>query len=96
MIDIRKFTSTISDPVYILRSALYKTISQEAQFMQGNILDFGCGTKPYKSLFTIAKSYVGLEIQSSGNKRPDSVVDFFYNGKKFPFKTKVSMLFYHY
>lgn len=77
--------SIIINPVYIIRNGLYKSISNIAPNIRGDILDFGCGSKPYESLFVNAKSYVGVDIEVSGHNHRDSKVDYFYNGKTLPF-----------
>lgn len=43
-------------------------IEKEAKYINGDVLDVGCGDKPYKSAFVNAKSYTGVD-------RP-SVIDF--------------------
>ena len=70
---------------YILRDGLYKSILSFAPGVEGNVLDFGCGSKPYESIFTNATSYVGVDIEVSGHVHQNSKVDIFYDGKKLPF-----------
>lgn len=77
--------SIIINPVYIIRNGLYKSISNIAPNIGGDILDFGCGSKPYESLFENAKSYIGVDIDVSGHNHKESKVDYFYDGKKLPF-----------
>jgi hypothetical protein len=72
-------------PVYIIRRGLYRGILKMAPKIVGNVLDLGCGSKPYESLFINAKSYVGVDIKLSGHNHKDSKVDFFYDGKVLPF-----------
>ena len=72
-------------PRYIVRNGLYKAILQLALTLQGDILDFGCGSKPYESLFAHARSYVGVDIKSSGHDHRESKVDVFYDGRTLPF-----------
>lgn len=78
--------SIIINPAYIIRNGLSKIISNFAPAIKGHILDFGCGSKPYESLFQNAKSYTGLDIEVSGHDHKDSKVDYFYDGKRLPFK----------
>ena len=40
-----------SNPFYILRRRLYQNILLNAKFISGNVLDYGCGTSPYQTLF---------------------------------------------
>lgn len=75
----------ITNPLYIIRNGLYKSILSMAPEIKGNILDFGCGSKPYESLFVNASSYIGVDIEISGHDHRNSKVDFFYDGKTLPF-----------
>lgn len=49
------------------------------------MLDFGCGRKPYKNLFTVDK-YVGVDVEVSGHPHKNSEVDIFYDGVTLPFE----------
>ena len=71
----------LTSSIYIVRKGLYTSILRLAPKIEGNVLDFGCGSKPYESLFTNAKSYVGVDIKISGHDHKDSKVDFYYDGK---------------
>ena len=55
-----------------------------APMMYGRLLDVGCGTKPYRKLFSAVNDYVGLEIDSA-ESRVAKRADYFYDGNKFPF-----------
>jgi SAM-dependent methyltransferase len=77
--------SIIFNPLYIIRRGLYKAIADSAPSVGGDILDFGCGSKPYESLFKKARSYIGVDIEVSGHNHKESKVDYFYDGKKLPF-----------
>jgi SAM-dependent methyltransferase len=46
------------------------------------LLDVGCGTKPYRSLFTV-QEYLGLDIDSEVTRRR-AVADVRYDGTTFP------------
>lgn len=76
----------VISPVYFIRDGLYKNISALAPRLGGDILDFGCGSKPYESVFVNATSYVGVDIQVSGHNHKDSRIDVFYDGKTLPFR----------
>ncbi len=80
--------SIVINPFYIIRHGLYKSISKFSLGLSGDILDFGCGSKPYECLFKNAKQYVGVDIKVSGHNHVDSKVDFFYDGLKLPFDDK--------
>lgn len=73
----------LSNPFYLARKGLYRLISENRHYVNGKTLDVGCGTQPYRELFTV-ETYVGLEIDSP-QARIRKKADFFYDGKKFPF-----------
>jgi SAM-dependent methyltransferase len=75
----------VFNPFYIIRNGLHCAIARVAPTLKGEILDFGCGSKPYESLFTAADSYVGIDIAVSGHDHANSKVDFYYDGKTLPF-----------
>lgn len=74
------------NPYYFARKGLFNGLSQMQDEVKGDILDVGCGQKPYKQLFK-TQSYIGLEIDTEEN-RLNKNADFFYDGKTFPFKDK--------
>jgi len=75
----------IVNPVYLIRRGLFKTIGRVAPTLTGDVLDFGCGSKPYEPLFTGAARYVGVDLAVSGHDHQDSKVDVFYDGRTLPF-----------
>lgn len=68
------------NPAYIVRSGWFNAIKEIAPEVQGDILDFGCG-----SMFVNAVSYIGCDTQNSGHDHYNSKVDYFYDGKTLPF-----------
>lgn len=77
--------SIFVNPYYILRDSLYQNILAYSHFLQGDLLDVGCGSKPYKSLFGHVQSYVGVDISTSSHDQTRTEIDFFYDGKILPF-----------
>lgn len=75
------------NPFYIIRNGLYKEVKQLSPLLKGHILDFGCGSKPYETLFFNAKRYIGVDIETSGHDHAASKIDFFYDGKTLPFES---------
>jgi SAM-dependent methyltransferase len=47
-------------------------------------MDFGCGSKPYKSLFTVDE-YIGVDFAGEGHSHENEQIDVFYDGKHLPF-----------
>ena len=77
--------SIVINPFYIIRNGIFRSISEIAPRINGEILDFGCGSKPYESLFKNAKTYLGVDVKVSGHDHKNSKVDYFYDGKNLPF-----------
>ncbi len=77
--------SILSNPVYILRKGLLDNIAELAQQIQGDVLDFGCGKKPYKQLFNQVNSYTGVDKKITGHDHAESEVDVWYDGEILPF-----------
>ena len=82
------FLSLFINPFFIIRSILYRTIKKEAINLNGRVLDFGCGSKPYKTLFTNAIDYVGLDMENEGHSHEKEEVDVYYDGKIIPFENE--------
>ncbi len=80
-----RWYSVFFNPLYLLRRKLYRSIVRNAHYINGNVLDFGCGSKPYISVFNY-NTYTGLDYDteiSAGNK--NLAADVFYDGKTIPF-----------
>jgi len=73
------------NPFYLARKALRKNIASLAIELNGEILDVGCGRKPYRDLFTVDK-YVGMDIENPGHSHEGEDIDVYYDGKTFPFE----------
>ncbi len=72
-------------PFYFVRKNLYVNIKRLAPRLSGSIMDFGCGAKPYKNLFSKCTSYIGVDIETSGHDHTGEKIDVFYDGKTLPF-----------
>jgi SAM-dependent methyltransferase len=78
------FNPSIFHSSYLARKRLLQIIQKESKLLTGILLDFGCGTKPYQSLFQVEK-YVGLDFENEGHPHHNEQIDFFYDGKTIPF-----------
>lgn len=76
--------SIFNNPHYLLRDGLSRHIEPFAKVVTGDILDFGCGSSPYKSLFEACESYTGVDIRESGHPKKDSKIDLYYDGSRLP------------
>src|SRR5688572_6641554 len=77
--------SLFINPLYFIRSCLYKNIKKKAPLLKGKLMDFGCGRKPYEALFNV-NEYIGIDVEKSGHNHKLSKVDFYYDGKTIPFQ----------
>ncbi len=72
------------NPFYFIRRALFVNIKKLAPQLSGKLLDFGCGRKPYETLFTVDE-YVGVDMEKTGHEHTNSKIDVYYDGKHIPF-----------
>lgn len=78
------FNPNITYPGYFVRHRLVDGITRHANLMNGKMLDFGCGSKPYKILFKV-EEYIGLDYDGEGHSHAGEQIDHYYDGKKIPF-----------
>ena len=81
----KKFKPGLSNSFYFIRNALYQKVKELAPRLSGKLLDFGCGSKPYSSLFTNVNEYIGLDYASEGHSHEKEQIDVMYDGKNIPF-----------
>ena len=79
-----EFNPGITYPAYLTRNRLLKAIATWSKELKGVMMDFGCGSKPYKSLFDVEK-YIGIDFENPGHPHINEQIDVFYDGKKIPF-----------
>lgn len=80
------FLSLFINSNYLIRREIYNAIRRNAHYMEGKMLDFGCGTKAYASLFEV-EEHIGVDLAvNEGHQNPLSKVDVFYNGTTLPFE----------
>ena len=72
------------NPFYFARHGLLLGVRELASGICGRVLDVGCGSRPYESLFD-ASEYVGLELDTPEN-RLTKKADVYYAGTTFPFE----------
>lgn len=78
------FNPSIGAAPYLVRNRLLNGIARHVNKLSGVLLDFGCGSKPYRSMFNVEK-YVGLDYNGDGHDHQYEQIDFFYDGKTIPF-----------
>jgi SAM-dependent methyltransferase len=81
----KEFNPGISHQYYFIRKALLEAITENAPLLNGELMDFGCGSKPYQSLFSHVKKYTGVDYQGEGHTHENEQIDVYYDGKTIPF-----------
>lgn len=71
------------NPFYFARAGLRDAMTEFAPKLTGRLLDVGCGSEPYRSLFTV-DAYIGLDIDTEAS-RQKGIADHLYDGTAFPF-----------
>jgi SAM-dependent methyltransferase len=59
-----------------------KDVSRDSQ---GNLLDFGCGKKPYERLFADNVDYIGLDLEPLDSRPTNNKADVYFDGVTIPF-----------
>lgn len=80
----KEFDPPVTQPNYLIRSRLLKNIRLLAPNLKGRLMDFGCGQKPYRSLFSV-NEYIGVDYENPGHPHVNESIDVFYDGKTLPF-----------
>src|SRR6478735_220722 len=81
---VNDFDPGLSHPFYFMRHGLLGAMKKWAPTLNGKLLDFGCGSKPYRSLFNV-EEYIGLDFEKTGHDHTGEQIDVFYDGKNIPF-----------
>lgn len=82
---MRQFELAKSNPYYLIKKNVFEAIRENASQLNGVLLDFGCGSKPYRDRFKHVEDYVGLDFDNPGHDHKNENVDVFYDGKRIPF-----------
>ena len=83
----KEFNPGLSHPNYLTRKRLLQSVQRYSVKLKGILLDFGCGSKPYRSLFSV-EQYVGLDFENPGHPHINEQIDVFYDGKTIPFSNE--------
>jgi SAM-dependent methyltransferase len=77
--------SVLFNPFFLIRYNLFSKIKHLSKYIRGEVIDFGCGRKPYRNLFNVSK-YIGVDLEVTGHDHKNSEIDVFYDGKNIPFE----------
>lgn len=78
------FNLVRSNPYYIVRMNIYQAVKKYACELKEPLLDFGCGSKPYRELFNHISQYIGLDFENNGHSHENESIDVFFDGKTIP------------
>lgn len=82
-----KFGETIMHPLFWVRYSIRKSLGERTNIIHGDLLDAGCGERPYEKLFSSYYShYIGVDIATKrffSNRSPDLCADI----SRLPFKS---------
>ena len=74
------FLGLLINHFYIVRRGLLKGIELLSEDLNGGrLLDFGCGSLPYRHFFNVDE-YIGLDIKESGHNHKNEQIYVFYDG----------------
>lgn len=76
------FFSIFYHPFYYVRREIFAFLESNTNFLSGNLLDFGGGSKPYQDLFKNSQNYFSIEVFSN---KENLKSDIYYNGSELPF-----------
>ena len=71
------------NPFFLIRKDLLVTFKKLIPQISGDVLDYGCGRKPYQGLFSVS-SYTGADIENPGHSHAQEDIDILFDGKHLP------------
>jgi SAM-dependent methyltransferase len=80
----RDFNPGLFHPEYLIRKGLLKAMKEFSRELNGKLMDFGCGSKPYRSLIDV-EEYIGVDFKNEGHPHDNEQIDVYYDGKSLPF-----------
>jgi SAM-dependent methyltransferase len=80
----RRLYGSYLDPLGIAHRTIARAMERSREFARGNLLDIGCGNKPYLEQFqSRVSSYIGIEMP--GTQSNSEVVDAYASALALPF-----------
>ncbi len=78
--------SDLTNARYIGRKPIYDFCVENAKYLTGKCLDFGCGSLQYNCIFTSTESIMGLDVEDAKDFFGVSENVVYYKGDKVPFE----------
>jgi SAM-dependent methyltransferase len=88
MID-SEFKPGFFHPYYFIRKELLKKVEEYQHVLNGKLLDFGCGSKPYRAILKNVKEYIGVDFVNEGHPHDNEDIDVYYDGHTIPLEDKL-------
>lgn len=77
---------------YYIKSSLLRFIDSKKEILKGDLLDVGCGEKPYETLIlsnSKITSYSGVDLTGGKEYKAGVKPDFYWDGITFPFEDSI-------
>lgn len=84
------FTTENLDRYYI-RASIFDSLTRSLNHFKGNVLDIGCGKKPYKDFIlknSTVEKYIGLDIENALEYDAEVKADYTWDGISMPFQNE--------
>lgn len=79
--------SMLINPWHIYRRTIHNALIRDISIYNSkDVLDVGCGCKPYEAMFYSASRYVGIDVEQTGHDHSNSKVDYYFDGHNIPFE----------
>lgn len=70
--------------LFIIRRGIFKYVQYYSElYGKGHVLDYGCGSKPYRNLFE-CQTYIGVDVKNSGHDHSNSEIDYYISENRVP------------
>lgn len=83
----KDFNPGLTHPNFLMRRGLIRSIEAISHHVKGRVMDLGCGSKPYRNLFS-CDEYIGVDFENPGHPHLNEQIDVFYDGKNLPFENE--------
>lgn len=82
-----EFLPSLLNPYFFVRRGIYAGVKKYSNYLDGRIMDFGCGSKPYRSFFKYDE-YIGVDFENPGHPHDNEQIDIYYDGKSIPLESE--------
>ena len=72
---LSKVQTSYNDPYYLHLSYIFDALRDASKYVQGRMIDLGCGNKPYREIFPKVTNYVGCDVAQSSEGVVDIICD---------------------